>query len=386
MSRIGSVWLTCMFAALSLFTIAGTQISLGFLFLFWLFRSFGNKKPLWIQSQVDIAFFVVLMAVILSTVFSEQPMQSLINLKNLLLISTVYLISASLENEKHILITADIFIVTAALFSAIGFFSTDIMGGQRVMSFQSTTMTWGAMSAIFTLITLAMVLFGETGKKMWFYMALFTVQFIGMLFSYVRGAWVGFMAGLFVLALFKSKKMVLSILVFLFAVFLLAPDPVQDRITSIVDLNVGSTQVRFTQWKNAVKIFNDHPITGVGWIDLNEIHRRYAPPGADLSYQAYRIGHFHNNYIMFLVCFGVIGFLAFLFLMYRLFYMQVNSLKIFQYSDARFPAWIIGTLAATVAFWINGFFDWTFGDAEPMTLLWFTIGMVLAIRKTGIRV
>jgi hypothetical protein len=26
-------------------------------------------------------------------------------------------------------------------------------------------------------------------------------------------------------------------------------------------------------------------------------------------------------------------------------------------------------------------FDWTFGDAEPVTLLWFTVGLCLAVSR-----
>jgi O-antigen ligase len=164
-------------------------------------------------------------------------------------------------------------------------------------------------------------------------------------------------------------------------VFLLAPAPIKHRILSVTDLSVNSTQVRLTQWRNAVKIFKDYPVTGLGWIDLNEIHRAYAPPGADLNYQAYWIGHFHNNLVMFLVYFGVIGFLAGVYMIFKLIQTEYRIYRSIPENKPHLSAWVAGSLAAMAGFWINGMFDWTFGDAEPVTLLWFTVGLSLAVTR-----
>jgi O-antigen ligase len=276
----------------------------------------------------------------------------------------------------------DIFVFGSALFAAFGLLTTDIMAGYRVRALQSMTMTWGAMSALFTLITVCLILFGGGGKKRILYVAAFAVQLTSMLFSYVRGAWVGFVAGLFVLALIRSKKLLLAAVLLGVVVFMVAPAPIKTRVLSITDLSVNSTRVRLTQWSNAVNIFLDHPVLGVGWIDLNDLHKQYAPEGADLGFHAYNIGHFHNNFIMFLIYFGLAGFLAGLYLVVRL---LSSVYHIYRRKVGSLPrplsAWVLGTLAALTGFWINGLFDWTFGDAEPVTLMWFTVGLCLAIDR-----
>ncbi len=301
------------------------------------------------------------------------------HLKNLLLILVIYLVGANLKTRKQIQLVIDVMITTAAVMATLGLLTTDIVGGHRVRALQSTTMTWGALSAVFTLITASLFLFGEKNRKRWLYLSAFIFQFVSMLFSYVRGAWIGFAAGILVLAVVKSKKLFFAGLVLILIAFLLAPPLVKERILSITDLSVNSTQVRFVQWRNAVKIFEDYPIIGVGWIDLGALHRQYAPPGADLSYHAYRIGHFHNNYIMFLICFGVIGFAAACFMIFRLFQAIVRIYRRIPPEDRQLSAFTVGALASATAFWVNGFFDWTFGDAEPVTLLWLTVGLCVAI-------
>ena len=373
--------LILIFTAFSLISIAGTHITLGFILVLWIIKMVIQKRWLVKGTGLDLAFGLFLLTFLIATIFSIKPVESIINLKNLLLICVVYIISSNIRREGQIVLVIDIFVFTATIMAALGLLFTDIMGGQRVRALQSTTMTWGAMSTIFMPITASLFLFGKKDKKRWIYLSAFTIQFVSMLFSYVRGSWIGFMTGLIILAVIKSRKVAIVGIILVVCVFIVAPVSIQNRILSITDLSVNSTQVRITQWKNSVRIVKDHPITGVGWIDLNEIHRQYAPEDADLDYHAYQIGHFHNNYIMFLVCFGIIGFGAALYMIYKLFQTEFRIYRRIPPQKQYFSACLLGSIAGMTGFWVNGLFDWTFGDAEPVTLLWFTVGLCVAIGR-----
>ncbi len=375
------LYLIYLFIFFSLFTIAGTQTALALIVVIWGVRMLYERQWTVLRTPVDKAFLFFVLACVVATLFSLRPLESLYNLKNVLLLFVVYTIASNLRQSRHIDTAMNIFIFTATLMAAIGILTTDLVGGYRVMSFQSTTMTWGAMSTIFILITLALFLFGRGDKMRWLYLGCFVIQLVSMLFSYVRGSWLGFMAGIFIMMMIKSKKLIAVVFLLLVVLYLLAPASVQNRILSITDMSVGSTQVRFTQWKNSIDIFLDHPITGVGWIDLSETHKKYAPDGADMSHQAYNIGHFHNNYVMFYVCLGGLGFIAALYLIFRLLKAEYRIYRQLLNGGDYKQAWVVGSLAAMTGFWVNGFFDWTFGDAEPVTLLWFSVGMVLAIKN-----
>jgi putative inorganic carbon (hco3(-)) transporter len=370
-----------LFVAFSLISIAGTQISLGFVVLFWIGRMWSERKWLVKRTPLDYAFLFLITTFILSTIFSLEPLASFKNLKNPLLIIIVYALVSNVQEEKTLNRCIAIFIFTAALVSGISLFSTQILEGKKVMGLQSTTMTWAAMSVIFSTLTISQLLFGPRGKIRWWYSAGLVMQVLAMLFSYVRGAWIGFSVALLFLILMKNKKLILVLLALAGATILFSPQPVKQRILNITNLNVGSTQVRLTQWRNSIKIFKDHPITGVGWIDLAKIHKSYAPPGADLNYEAYWIGHFHSNYIMFLVCFGLLGFAALLYFLYKLFTSLWQTWRGLSVDHPALSAWVLGTLAACLGFWVNGIFDWTFGDAEPVSLLWLVIGLAFAIRN-----
>ncbi len=368
-----------LFIAFSFFTISGTQIALGAIVLLSVIRAFLEKKKIKL-TLLDWAFALFLFACVLSSIFSIEPAESFRSLKHLFLIAAVYVVPLNLRSEKAVTWAMDIFIWAATLTAAWGVFTADIFSSERVKSFQSITMTWGAMAAISSLVTAGLALYGPGGKRRAMYLGCFVVQFISLIFSYVRGAWLGFIAGALVLLIWK-KKWALGLVVLVILTYILAPAPIKDRIMSVTDPAVHSTQVRLTQWRNSLDIVRDHPVVGVGWVDLKEIHREYAPPGADLSDAAYYIGHFHNNYVMFLVCFGSVGFAVAMFMLFMLFRTEYRIVRSIPPDRRKMAGWVMGSMAALAGFSTNGFFDWTFGDAEPITLIWFTLGLCLAVRR-----
>jgi putative inorganic carbon (HCO3(-)) transporter len=159
----------------------------------------------------------------------------------------------------------------------------------------------------------------------------------------------------------------------------LSPPTVRQRIALIFDLKYHSTQVRLVQWEYALKIVADHPILGVGWRDMLPIVRRYSPPDIEVAEQTKRdifhIGHFHNNYVMILVCFGIAGLLAFLWLLWAVWRQLGIAAKRTDREQDRLI--VFASRAAMVGFLVSGIFDWTFGDAEVVTMFWFVIGMGL---------
>lgn len=371
-----------LFIAFALISIAGTQISLGVVLVLWIGRMVRERKWLVVATPLDSAFLLLIIAFVLATVFSLQPWASFKNLKNPLLFIIVYALAANVHRENALKRCLAIFFVTATLVSGISLVSTQIMAGKKVMGLQSTTMTWGAMSVIFSTLTVSQILFGQASRKRWLYAAALAVQLAAMLFSYVRGAWIGFMAAVVFLLIVKNKKMILLLAALAAVIVAVAPAQLQQRMLNITNLNVGSTQVRLTQWQHSLEIFKDHPITGVGWIDLAQVHKTYAPADADLTSQVYTIGHFHSNYVMFLVCFGLVGVCGLLFFLFKLFTTLWRTWRAVAGTLAPIlSAWVIGCLAASLGFWINGFFDWTFGDAEPVSLLWVVIGLAFAVDR-----
>ncbi len=149
----------------------------------------------------------------------------------------------------------------------------------------------------------------------------------------------------------------------------------KDRITSIVDPYHSTNVQRLNQWKTGWRIFKSNPIFGIGDIDLNKVYLQYRAP-----YESETFGHLHNIYVQVLAVLGLFGFVVFLFLIVKIFLLDI---KIYKYlKDVSFASsFALGTLGVFTAFLVSGLAEWNFGDQEIATMLWFTVGLNIAFYK-----
>jgi O-antigen ligase len=354
-------------------------------------RGSGRAGDGWkLGIEWPIIAFVVLGFI--STATSEKPADSLRNMRHLLTILGAYAVAHSLRRHpqwrRSLLWT---FIVSATVFSLFGIGEFLFGVSSKVQSTQGTTMTWGAMGVMFIAVTLQVAWSARVRRHRWHARVQIVPQVFAMLLSFVRGAYVGFAASLFYLMrrYWSNRRLLMTrilpvmlMLILIAAVF--SPATVRQRVAAIFDLQTGSTQVRLVQWRHAMTIAADNPFFGVGWRDLAPVLRQYAAPDPNIpegvTHDVFSIGHFHSNYVTLLACFGVTGLAAFLWLMAAV-WRSLGAAAMFATEDGRVI--VEATRAAMVGFLVAGVFDWTFGDAEVVTMFWFVIGMGLGQPNSG---
>ena len=130
-------------------------------------------------------------------------------------------------------------------------------------------------------------------------------------------------------------------------------------------------------WTAGIRIFADHPVFGVGDIDLGELMRQYADPGYPGLW-----GHQHNVAMQILVTLGSIGFLAVAAMFAAI---MVTEWRVYRRvsRDWLGGSVVLGAMAVFVGFQVNGLTEWTFGDQEMAVLLWTTVGLALAAGRIG---
>ena len=149
----------------------------------------------------------------------------------------------------------------------------------------------------------------------------------------------------------------------------------RSRLLSMWDPYLPSNAVRLSLWKAGWKIFLDHPVFGVGDIDLAFLYKQYKS-----KYEKEIQGHMHNNFVHILVTLGLFGFLAFCYLLFRLFKIDLKIYK--EVKNVAFASsYALGTIAALSTVVIAGLTEMNFFDHEIMTLLWFTFGLNVAVYK-----
>ena len=369
-----------LFLASSYISIAVNSISLGFMALLWAALMVQEQRWLVRATPLDYVFLAYLLAELLSSALSVNPMQSLLFSRRILLIGIVYFIASMITEEKTLRRAVAVLLGTAVIVGILGTIrslATSSATGDRLTIFQFY-MTTSELMMIAGLFLLAFLLHAGTPPKIRFAALAGLLPVLFSLYATVtRGAYLGFLAAGLLIILARNRRLLIPFIVLVILVIIIAPPFVEQRIQSIVDLNHPENQSRLMIWTAGLRIVADHPLVGVGDIDLGGLLREYADPEyPDLW------GHMHNVPLQYLVTLGILGFLvvAALFVL-----IAVNEWR--AYRSTR-NEWFLGSvslgsLAVLLGLHVHGLTEWTFGDQEASVLFWTSVGFSLAAARLG---
>jgi len=361
------------------FSIAVHSIAFGATLVFWAVKMLITKQWGPRRTPFDYFFLAYIVAEILSTLFSLHPAESFMNMKRLLLIAIVYVSAASLDEERKITcILGTLFTVTAllSLFEIFVLFATH---EARLNVFQHY-MTTGGLKMIVAILMVPLILDRGMSRNLRLILgALFVPVFVALVLTQTRSSWLGFLCGALVIGIVKNRSLIFVVIGFVFLFVLVAPQALQNRAMSVVDPRDPSNSSRLRMWETGWRIFTDHPIVGIGDTDIKQTYIQYTTPiDKDEG------GHLHNNFVMLAVTLGIIGFSAVMGIFIRIIMVEFSVLrKAVAHPLARSIA--LGTAAVFVGFQVNGLFEWNFGDQEVVTLLWFTVGLTIAVKNTIVK-
>jgi hypothetical protein len=145
------------------------------------------------------------------------------------------------------------------------------------------------------------------------------------------------------------------------------------RLLSFFDPYLPQNFTRLALWRAGWEMFKDHPLFGVGDIGLDKYYVKYKRP-----YDKEIHGHLHNNYIHFLATLGLFGFLA---ISYLFIMIIIKIFRIYKSSKGTpfIASYSLGALAAFVSILIAGLSEVNFWDHEIATLIYFTVGLNIAL-------
>jgi len=145
------------------------------------------------------------------------------------------------------------------------------------------------------------------------------------------------------------------------------------RLLSFLDPYLPQNFTRLALWRAGWEIFKDYPLFGVGDIGIEKYYVHYKRP-----YDKEIHGHLHNNYFHFLATLGLIGFLA---IMYMFIMIIIKISRIYKSTKGKpfIASYSLGALAAFVNILIAGLSELNFWDQEIATLIYFTVGLNIAL-------
>jgi len=207
------------------------------------------------------------------------------------------------------------------------------------------------------------------------------IMVAGLAATYVRGAWLGFGAGMGALILLarRGRAVVAIVLAGLIAFALVGPAALQQRIRSMTDPQEPTIRERVYMWRSGAAMLQDHPWLGVGPGGVKRDYQRFALPEAVKK----RTGHVHNTPLQILVERGLVGFAAWLWI-WVAFYVRAGWI-LFRLGDDRQGArgLVVGSLAAITGFLVSGLSEYNFGDSEVVLVAWTLMAVPFAATMRG---
>lgn len=345
------------------------QILVFFLLLIWFFLlllDFKKYRPP--LNLLTIALTIFILAIFLSTIFSLNFYRSfwgngerMEGFLDLLFFYLFALALMSVLKEKEVWKKLLIFSLIVSLFSALyplfqkwGWLSqpqrqlSDRPGG----SFGNPTFISGYL-LIHLFLGLWLILDNYQKKKKLlslenlFFFFILAVNFGVLVWLATRGSFFGlFLALLFSLFLligfFPKKIKIISLILLILVIFsgvglflfreklqnfsLFSKIPILERLTTTLTWKDSSARSRFASWSWSLDWFKKRPILGVGQDVFYLLYdKNYNPNNFNLNSE--RFDRSHNKFIDLLVMNGIVGLLAYLFLLGVLFFFLIKKLK-----------------------------------------------------------
>lgn len=233
----------------------------------------------------------------------------------------------------------------------------------------------------------AMLISSKKGKERAFYPLTFVLLGLCLIFTWSRGAWLGFLAGAALFLLILSRKFMVAGWFGLMAVpalpFIL-PANIVARFTSIGNVSDGSTSYRVSIWKGVIKIIKEYFFSGVGVGEaaFKNIYPLFSHEGIELA------PHSHSLYFQLVVEVGILGLILFVVLMALLFR---RSFSFFDSKNNIYPytgreALRLRMLSAAgvcgiFSMLLQGFTDYVWYNYRIFLMFWMVIGLTVAVGR-----
>jgi len=386
-------WLIGAFLILFVFwspiSITGAQTAVSFALLFWLVRMFMKKKFHLARNPLNIPIAAFLAVAAIGVIMAVDFKHSLKGYMTLGWISIFFLTINNVKDVtrfKKLIRLLILFTTIAGAYAIFQHFTrTDFFGNikhlnlafARSPGFFNSPMTFGNYVLLLLPVVIGMSSYARLGKERWVLLASGLIILAAIIFTYTRGVWLGLIGGLIFMAILRSKKMLLFVLIGILVCSLsVVVFPSLGLARRVMETFKSGRPVgdRIYLLDGGLRIIRDYPITGVGWEGFRKVYPRYKSP------EAGTVGcNAHNNFIDVAVDSGLLGLGIFIWLLLTIYKVGFQIFK--RLDDGYFKGIAWGFLGSFTAFLIAGLSQYNFGDSEVVMLFYFLLGMVMVIPR-----
>jgi len=342
---------------------------------------------------LDVLVIVFMAVMLLGGIISYGGTQSIMVAGIYVVLMLGYFLTVGMVNSKEELKkTGAILSVSLLLVSAYGLIQNftgnistewidtdmfDSIGGRVVSTFENPNML-----GLYLILLLPLIAANGITEKSWWkktgYLFAFALGAACLIYTWARGAWLGFLFAAVIFLLMWNRKTMGLLLAGVLALPILVPflpESIVSRFTSIGDLTDTSTNYRVYIWRGSTNLLKDYWLTGIGVGEeaFDKIYPYYSFAGIE------KAPHAHNLFLQLFIEVGVFGFIVFVALLICMFQ---NGFTLAKHGEDKAVRLIgCGALCGVIAAMVQGMTDYVWYNYRVFFVFWLMIGLVAASRR-----
>ncbi len=218
-------------------------------------------------------------------------------------------------------------------------------------------------------------------RRYYLYISIFIYTVFIALMNGTRGAWIALFICLLITGIwysFRSKRniLILGVLCIGIVISIGSSPRLSDRLASVGDTQMSSNAERIVMWKTALRMWEDHKLTGVGYNRFKDVYRNeYVVKNSPES----KYSHPHNNLLYLLADSGFFGFLGYcIFFGYILVYSFIRLIKNKNIYD-------LLIFTTTLSLHLQGLTEYNFGNQAVIKFYWLLLGCYMTLSSKRIK-
>jgi len=336
-------------------------------------------KP--VDSPINKVIGLYIFVAFLSVLFSQYPMLSIKGFVFKLLQGafSYFLCVECINSKKRLRIFMTIFFLSMSVILTNGIYQQivregfirhhPITDGRLTSSFKHANDFGGYLAVILPMLMIVTFSFTKSIKFRLWTGILFLMGMVCLGFTFSRSAWLALIASVIFIGLKWKRIFIPLLLVLIMFLVLFVPKIMSDRsMGSRMEEGIFTLSGRIVYWKEAAHIIQAYPILGVG---LNA-YSLVAP-----KYKIIWGGYPHNCYLQLAAEMGLVGLMAFLWMIFRFFQFGIKRAIVIEEDFDRHL--MLGLLAGLFGYFVQSFFDTNFYSVQIGNYMWVMMGVVGAI-------
>lgn len=351
-----------------------------FLISVFIFKIIYEGKIRVFKTSLWLPLLGMIFIIILSSIFSIEPMRSLYGkytryggLFSYLAIFTVFFLTMNLIRDKRWIENfLKLFVFSSVVVSLYGiaqFFGLDPLKTSSSVRFGRIFSTYGNPDFLAGILSLALVIsvsfiFYEREKKnLLLFSGSSSIILLALIFTFTRSGWIASLVGMvfflifFKKATFKNRRRIIIalslilLLLVLFFAFIFLPYKISflDKIKASILPQAGSISSRLYIWSAALGMIKSYPLTGTGLETFDLLYPKYVNPEFIRIDRGALSDHPHNELLYFGASLGSLGIILYLTL---LVWAAVLLVKLYQRIEGRERILFTGIFASLISYFI----------------------------------